>query len=125
MTVTVVFDRKKGHIGKKRYVRRDEQQKLQCNYVVDILDPVNYSHLNTVPAVGGTEYDWHELSKQDPRYQLINLFDIIEGGHASWYYGIAGCGENAEVDEAYIENPYEVFELIRKLFPPYTHGKAI
>ena len=116
MVITVVFDRKNGHIGKKRYATKDEESRLHCNYVVDILDPINYNHIVTVSAVGGSVYDWYPLPKQDPRYKFINLFDIIECGTAEWYYNIVGGGENAEVEETYITNPYEVFELVRKLF---------
>ena len=84
------------------------------NYVVDILDPVSYKHLQTVRGFGTSDYDWHPLPKTDPRYQFLNLLDIIEG--AEWYHGVVSSDEDAHVEEAYIENPYEVFELIRKLF---------
>ena len=83
--------------------------------MVDLLDPVNFSRTETVPTSGST-YNWHNLPKTDPRVQYIALFDIIEGGIADWYYSGYSEGDGICVDEAFIENAHQVFELIRKIF---------
>ncbi len=86
------------------------------NYVIDLLDPVNFSRIETVASSGPT-YNWYSLPKTDPRVQYMKLFDIIEGGIADWEYNGHHDGvDGIVVEEAIIENPHEVFELIRKIF---------
>ena len=114
----IVFDRKKGLIGLKRLAGKKEEKELGTNYVVDVLDPIDFNKIETVRGFGDEEHDWYRLPRDDPRVQFWELFSVIEGGDADWYYSIAGIGDNAEVDEAYIENKHEVFELVRKLFEP-------
>ena len=110
MRKQVIFDRKTGVVGIKRLATKKEEKEFGGNYVVDILDPINFHTTKTVQLVS-PDYDWLALPKEDPRVRFIKLFDAIYG--ADWYYGIP---EHCEVDEAYIENPHDVFEQIRKIF---------
>jgi len=113
---TVVYDRKSGKLGVRRSKWITEKDSYDTNYVVDIFDPVSWRVLETVPGHGGTEYDWHNLPNDDPRVQLWKLFDIIEGGDADWEYSGHPENDGIMVEEAYVNNRYEVFELVRKAF---------
>ena len=114
----VVFDRKNGHIGIRRSATKKEISEHSVNYMVDILDPDNLLHVDkTVPGFGEETYDWCSLPKKDPRTQLIMLFDIIEDRSVTkWFFSGWEKNEEFEVEEAYVENRHEVFELVRKLF---------
>jgi hypothetical protein len=109
-----VFDRKRGQIGVRRLATKKEEEQVHCNYVVDILDSVTFGWRETVAGVGREVYDWQQLPINDPRVQFVNLFDIIDSAH--WYYSIGGSDESASVNEAYIENPHDIFKWIRELF---------
>lgn len=113
--IGVVFDRKSGVLGYRRLATKAEEKEMGCNYVIDLLDPVNFKRIETVASSGPT-YNWHELPKTDPRVQYMALFDVIEGGIADWYYSGYSEGDGICVDEAFIENAHEVFERIRKIF---------
>lgn len=116
MRKIVMFDRKKGLLGIRRMAWKNEEKELGVNKVVDIVDPIEFNKGQTMRAFGDAEYDWHSLPCDDPRVQYISLFDVIEGGEADWYYGIQSGNDNTCVDEAYIENPHEVFRQIRRIF---------
>lgn len=112
----VVYDRKSGKLGVRRSTWTQEKDSFDTNEVVDIFDPINWQVIETVPGHGGKEYDWKNLPDDDPRVQLWKLFDIIEGGHADWEYSGQPEGDGIFVEEAYVNNRYEVFELIRRAF---------
>lgn len=114
MRDTVVFDRKKGLLGVKRKSYTKEEKELGTNYVVDILDPINFERIKTVPGHGLSEHNWYPLSNEDPRTQFWRLFNIIDS--ANWQYSGYSDGDGIQVDEAYIENKHAVFEQIRKIF---------
>jgi len=114
--MSVVYDRKSGKLGVRRSKWITEKDKYDTSQVVDIFDPVNWQVLETVPGHGGTEYDWRDLPDDDPRVQLWKLFDIFEGGHADWEYSGHHDGEGIEVEEALVNNRYEVFEMVRRVF---------
>ena len=114
----IVFDRKKGLIGLKRLAGKNEEKEFGTNYVVDVLDPINFNRIETVRAFGGSEHNWYPLPRDDPRVRFWNLFDIIEGGDADWYYNGYHNGDGIFVEEAFIENKHEIFEQVRKLFEP-------
>lgn len=114
MRSKIVFDRKKGVIGVKRLANKKEEKEFGTNYVVDILDPINFRQIETVAGVSNPDYDWHGLPRKDPRVQFWKLFNIIAG--ADWCYSGYSDGDGIQVDEATIENQHEVFESIRELF---------
>lgn len=117
----VVFNRKTGQLGLQKCLGEagfkdkewgDGTKPWNSNYAVFILDPINFTWNYKNREYATT--DWTPLPKNDPRVQFMALLDAIES--ADWYYGIASIDENAKVDEAYIENPHEVFRRIKKIF---------
>lgn len=116
----VVYNGKTGELGLQRCLGEagfkdkgwgDGLKEWDSNYAVFLLDPVDFTW-DIRKRVQSTT-DWRELPDSDPRVQFLSLFEVIES--ADWYYGIAG-DEDAEVEEASIENTHEVFRLIRKIF---------
>ena len=109
----LVFDRKSGKLGIKKKATEKQQKEMGCNYVVDVIDPINFKVICTGPLVG-TDYDWHGLPSTDPRVRYRKMFDIIY--EADWYFSGYQEGDGIVVEEYFIENQYDVFEAIRKIF---------
>jgi len=119
----VVFDRVTGEVGVKRLGKADEEKFFGCNYVIDLLDPIFLVPMKTISA--GKEWgensillrDWMPLAKTDDRYRFVNLFAVLEEGIADWEISYANIDtSNNDLDEHYINNPHEVFKLIKGLF---------
>jgi len=110
----LVFDRKNGLLGVRRLAYKREEKEFNTNYVVDILDPINFKRIKTVKGFHNPEYNWHSLPRNDPRVQFWKLFCIIDS--ANWYYDGYSDGDGVQINEAYIENQHEIFEQIRKIF---------
>jgi len=113
MTEELVYDRKKGLFGVKRLISGEKQKEMGSNYMVTLLDPVNFKELEDV-KLNSNDYDWHKLPKDDPRVQYWKLMDIIHT--ADWFYSGWTENEDIVVEEAYLNEPHSVFELVRKIF---------
>lgn len=121
MRDVVVWNRKTGELGLKRYLDNkgfkdknwgDGTEEWGSNYAVFILDPVLFTWESKNRVQSST--DWRPLPKTDPRVQFMALFQAIDG--ADWLHTGFAEDEGIVVEEARIENPHEVFRLIKEIF---------
>lgn len=121
MDKQVMYNRKTGELGLRMCLGErgfkdknwgDGTEEWNSNYAIFPMDPVMFTwdSKNRVH----TTTDWIRLPETDPRVQYVTLFDVIEGGLADWKYDTSH--EDCIVEYAHIENPHEVFQLIRKIF---------
>ena len=121
MNNEVMYNHKTGELGLKVCLGDsgfkdtrwgDGTKEWNSNYALFPMDPVEFTWdwRNRVH----TSNDWRKLPKTDPRVQYVALFDVIQGGLADWSYELSD--EDVTVEDASIENPHEVFRLIRKIF---------
>ena len=109
----LVFDRKKGLLGVKKNISGAKAKEMSSNYMVTLLDPMNFKQLQDV-QLHGNEYDWYDLPKDDPRVIYWKLFQLVY--EADWEYNGYQDGDGITVEGAEIINEHEVFQKIRELF---------
>lgn len=113
---TIVYDRKTGKIGNYRLSNKKEEEQFHTNYVVDILDPIYMTYIETVAGFGDGNYDWHSLDYKDTRYQFFNLFSILEDGDTDWEIDVNSGDCRHEIEGQEVNNRHDVFRWIKGLF---------